>query len=170
MPKVWRFPPNSGEPKVPQPSKFVAERKTEALRARRLGASDRTCAAAAGVDHKTLGSWLEKGREADEGSPYRDFFDAWEGARAQHIIRHLENVEKHASDKPDLSWRLLERFEEGFAPPAPQLPTTAGPVLIQLAFVNGQPSGEGTVIDVPESPTRPRRLSAASTEDRGKAS
>jgi hypothetical protein len=156
---------------VPGASKFVATRKTEALRARRLGGSERTCAAAAGVDHKTLGSWLEKGRDAEDGTPYREFFLAWEAARAELVVRHLENVNKHAPDKPDLSWKFLERFEEGFAPPAPQLPAVAhGPVLIQLAFGDGRFSGEGTVIDVQEVPAGPRRLPEDSAADRGKAS
>src|SRR6185436_1898218 len=156
---------------MPTPSKFTADRKEEILRCARLGGSNSTCAAAGGIGEATLRDWLERGANSEEGSAYRDFYEAFQAAKAVPNVRALEIVQKAMADKPDLAWKFLERREGGFAPPAPQAPAaSAGPVLIQLAFVNGQPSGEGTVIDVPEIPTRPRRISEASTADRGKAS
>src|SRR5881394_1283637 len=130
------------------PSKFTADRKEEILRAKRLGASNLTAARAGGVDEKTLRNWLEKGEAADEGSAYREFWQAFEAAEALPVVRALEIVSKAMIDKPDLAWKFLERREVGFAPPAPQAPALApGAVKIQLAFVDGRVSGEGTVID-----------------------
>lgn len=153
------------------PSKFTRDRREEILRAKRLGASNLTAARCGGIGESTLRDWLEKGAGADEGSPYREFWEEFEASEAVPSIHALEIVQKHMADKPDLAWKFLERREGGFAPPAPQLPASAsGPVLIQLAFVNGQASGEGTVIDVPEGTAAPRRLAAAPATDRGKAS
>lgn len=149
------------------PSKFTAERIEEILRAKRLGASNNTAAAAGGVDEKTLRDWVQKGEKAPEGSPYRQFFEDFRGAVAFPNVRALEIVHQAMQAKPELAWKFLERKEPGYAPvQTPVAP--AVPVLIGLSLGHEAPTQtelvEGTVIDVPPqgsasksgSTTRPR--------------
>ena len=61
---------------MPTPSKFTEARRRLILAALGCGASRRTASRLAGVDHQTLGRWIERGRDGSPGGRWRDFHDA----------------------------------------------------------------------------------------------
>lgn len=138
---------------MPTPSKFTADRRQKIVQALKIGASRRTAAAVAGVDESTLRDWLARGKDAEEGSRWREFYEDCEDAVAHPKMRALGLIYEKLGDDANIAWKFIERREEGYAPPQagpPQAP--AGPVVIALAFHDGEPveSRAGTVIDVGE--------------------
>ncbi len=123
---------------MPTRSKFTAKRRETIIEALRRGNSRRTAAALAGVDHKSITRWLQRGAEAPDGSTWRQFAEAVAHAEAAaagemvEIIRRDAVVEGNA--KSAMWW--LERRDPEFRrqpstepPPAPE-----GPIVIQLSF------------------------------------
>jgi len=141
---------------VPAPSKFTGEARAIVLMARRLGASTQTAARAARIDPETLRRWLERGSKEAEGSRFAQFYDDWQEATAHPNMRALEAVAAGIAEDPKLAMKWLERREEGFAPPAPVLPSQqTGPVHIKLTFTGAAPALpviDGEVIDEQEAP------------------
>lgn len=136
--------------------KFTADRKAEVLRARRLGASQQTCAAAGGISKETLRLWLERGRTSDGGN-YADFAAEFDAAGAYPNVRALEIVQKAMLDKPELAWKFLQVKEPGFAPPATQLPARSGSAVVVNLSLGGRSAptwmqNESEVIDATEVP------------------
>lgn len=118
-------------------SKFTADRRKAILELLSVGASRRTAAAVAGVDHATLSRWLSRGQDAPEGSRWREFYVAVVQAEAHPRIRALETVHRELLDNASLAWRYLERREEGYAPQPFVPPVPQGPVVIQLTLPEG---------------------------------
>lgn len=143
---------------MPTPSKFTEETRTKILQALQVGASQRTAAAIAGIDAATLTRWLEKGRNAEEGSRWAEFHAAVREAEASPRLRALGVIYKEMPDRPDLAWKFLERREPGFAPQLPTQPLVAqGQIEVQLVLSSGQPLAlraadviEGEVVELAE--------------------
>jgi hypothetical protein len=106
---------------MPTPSAFNEERRDKILQTLRMGASRRTAATVAGVDHRTLGRWIDRGKDASEGTRFRVFHDQVQEAEATARVRALSIVYNEMPDNPMLAWRFLERKEPGFAPPSAAL-------------------------------------------------
>jgi hypothetical protein len=143
---------------MPARSKFTQATRQRVLEAKRIGASDRTAAHIAGIDHSTLGRWLARGRGAGEGSSYRALHDEFRAAEAEPRLRALAIVHEQMPDNPSLAWKFIERKEEGFQPPAPVHPLPPWPptMTIQLTL-DGKPlpewsAPEAITIDLPEDP------------------
>ena len=60
---------------MPMPSKFTESRRRVILAALGCGASRRTAAKLASIDHQTLGRWIERGRTSSPGGRWRQFFE-----------------------------------------------------------------------------------------------
>ena len=74
---------------MPMPTKFTAKRRELVLVALSAGASRRTAAEVAGLDHSTLIKWLASGR-APAGTRFRRFYDEVVAAeRGSHRPRLL---------------------------------------------------------------------------------
>ena len=58
---------------MPTPSKFTEARRRLILAALACGASRRTAAALAGIDHETLARWLRRGERSSPGSRWAEF-------------------------------------------------------------------------------------------------
>lgn len=126
---------------MPTRSKFTADRRHAILELLRAGASRRTAASVAGVDHSTLLRWIERGKSGAPGGRFREFFEAVEQAEADPRLRALETVYKELPDNPGLAWKFLERREPGYAPSMPQAPSPpVGPILIQLTLPESPPA------------------------------
>jgi hypothetical protein len=131
---------------MPAPSKFKADVKQKILEAKMVGASNRTAAAVARVDIATLTRWLDKGKSAPEGSPYREFHDDFRAAEAHPNMRALGVIYKDLPDVSSLAWKFIERREPGYAPPMPQTQAIqAAPVMIHLSFHDGGALDAGTI-------------------------
>ena len=131
---------------MPTPSKFTAETRQRILEAKRIGASDRTAAQIAHVDHSTLGRWLARGKDAPEGSRFREFHDEFRAAEAEPRLRALAIIHEQMPDNPSLAWKFIERREPGYAPPisaVPQWPPTKQ--VINLTLGDGKPEPPGMV-------------------------
>ena len=126
---------------MPARSKFTQATRQRVLEAKRIGASDRTAAHIAGIDHSTLGRWLARGKGAGEGSSYRAFHDEFRAAEAEPRLRALAIVHEQMPDNPSLAWKFIERREDGYAPPAAAPPSPAWPptTVIQLKLSDGRP-------------------------------
>ena len=156
---------------MPTPTKFKAEVKQKIIQALSVGASRRTAAAVAGIDESNLRRWMERGKNASEGTAYREFHDDVIAAEAAPRIRALGVVYKELPDNPGLAWKFLERREPGYAPPMPTLPTGPAPVLVQLNFHDGTSAGEqfaaqvieGTAIEQDEATAEITALPAPSS-------
>jgi hypothetical protein len=150
---------------MPTPSKFKAEVRQKIIQALSVGASRRTAAAIAGVDQAQIRRWLEKGETAAEGTSYREFYTDVISAEAAPRMRALGVIYKELPDNPGLAWKFIERREDGYAPPIPQMVQTAPQVQIQLSFHDGgavtasavESYIEGEVIEQDEE-SRPRSL------------
>jgi hypothetical protein len=125
---------------MPARSKFTQATRQRILEAKRIGASDRTAAHIAGIDHSTLGRWLSRGKGAGEGSTYRAFHDEFRAAEAEPRLRALAIVHKEMPDNPSLAWKFIERREDGFSPPGPMPPSPQWPqtTVIQLSLSDGR--------------------------------
>lgn len=135
---------------MPTPSKFTEPVRKKVLEALKVGASHRTAAAVAGIGENTLRRWLERGREAEEGSRWRTFVEEVEQAEAHPKVRALGIIYREMNDNASLAWKFIERREHGYAPPMPQGPSApSGPVVIQLSLSDGRPLAlSDTVIEV----------------------
>ncbi len=103
---------------MPFPSSFTEDRRDKILQALRVGASQRTAAAIAGISEGTLRDWLKKGKAAAKGTQFREFYDAAQEAEASPRLRALGIVYKEMPANPALAWKFLERKEPGFEPPS----------------------------------------------------
>jgi hypothetical protein len=94
---------------MPTPSKFTEARRRVVLGALGCGASRRTAAKLAGIDHQTLGRWLERGQRASPEGRWGRFYWAAVAAEADPKLRVFPNLD----DEPNMSttWRFLERTE-----------------------------------------------------------
>ena len=126
---------------MPARSKFTAETRQRILEMKRLGASDRTAAAVAGIDHATLFRWLRRGEDAAQGSRFREFYEAHQAAEAEPRVRALAIVHDSLADNPSLAWKFLERREPGYAPPTASPPMLEWPetTTIHLTLGDGKP-------------------------------
>lgn len=137
-----------------RPSKFTQERRDKILEVLRLGGSKHTAADYARVDRSQISRWLARGKEAEEGSSFRQFYEDVIEAEAQPRVRALWSVNKAMSDNPTLAFKFLERREPGFAPPMPSAPAAAAVVAVHLSFADGSPA-EPTWMDVIDAPQVP---------------
>jgi len=140
---------------MPARSKFTAERRDRILEVLRVGASLRVAAAVAGVDHSTLLRWLERGKDAPEGSAYGQFYEAVRAAEAAPKVRALAIVHDQMVDNPTLAWKFIERRVDGFAPPTSPPPARwpTQPTVINLTLGDGKPvpswGGPADTITIP---------------------
>lgn len=138
-------------------SKFQQRVIQRILQAASVGCSQETCAALAGIDQATLSRWLKKGRleleraeDLDNLPAFaqfaKDFFEVQAGMNE----RALTIINREMDTNPMLAWKVVERREKGYQPPAPALPEKpSGPVVIQLTLANGAPVDNGrTIIEV----------------------
>lgn len=131
---------------MPTPTKFTAETRQKILQALQVGASRRTAAAIAGVDHTQVQRWMKKGSDAASGTRFREFYEDVNRAEASPRMRALGVIYKELPDNPGLAWKFIERTEPGYAPPMPQMQAApAQPVLIHLSFHDGGPLDSGTI-------------------------
>ncbi len=134
---------------MPARSKFTAEARKAILEAKRVGASDATAAAIGHIDPATLVRWKDRGKDAEEGTSYRQFWEDFQEAEAHPKMRALGVIYKEMPDNPTLAWKFIERREKGYAPPMPQgPPAPQGPVIIQLGLSDGRPALASTTIEV----------------------
>jgi hypothetical protein len=143
---------------MPTKTKFTAAVKTRILDAKRIGASNATAAAWAGINEDTLRRWLLDGKTSAEGSAKRVFHDEFRQAEVEPNLKALAVIQTEVEENknPTVAMKFLERKEPGFAPPAPAgVAVPAGPVVIHLTL-GGSPRMpawiEGEVIDAPQSP------------------
>jgi hypothetical protein len=129
---------------MPTRSKFVAPVRAQILQLLAAGASRRTAAMAAGVDHRTLGRWIERGETAHpEGRWHQFYLDVLE-AEAAPRLRALKIVHDALPDDPGLAWKFTERQVDGFGPPGRQPPAPAiPPMTIDVVFVDARPPDLG---------------------------
>lgn len=107
---------------MPTPSKFTAANRHLVLELLRAGASRREAAKMAGLDHSTLVKWIQRGRKAEPGGRWREFYLDVVKAEADPAVRLLRpSPDGPFGGDPRLAWRYLERSEE-FAPDPPSLP------------------------------------------------
>ena len=133
---------------MPTPSKFTAESRQKVLEALRVGASQRTAAAVAGVDVATLRRWVERGKAAAQGTRWAQFAADYEEAEAHPRVRALGIIYSELPDNPGLAWKFIERREPGYAPPMPVAPAgPVGPVVIQLSLSDGSLPAIGMLDD-----------------------
>lgn len=137
---------------MPTPSKFTAERRQRIIQALSIGASRNTAAGIAGVDESAIRRWIAKGKEAEPGSRFREFYEEVIQAEASPRMRALGIIYKEMPDNPVLAWKYIERREPGFAPPVAGIGAPSQqPVVIQLNFHDGsstQPAlTEGDVVE-----------------------
>lgn len=126
------------EPKTGR-SKFDSGRRAKILEVLEYGASMETAAAIARITPVTLYRWLRQGEDANPESQFGKFYLDVMEARAKPKERALRTVSNELDDDPAMAWKFLERREPGFAPPSQRiLGGPASPVVIQLAFANGQ--------------------------------
>lgn len=142
---------------MPTPSKFTEATRKRILDAKRIGASNPTAAAWAGIDAETLRRWLVEGKKASEGTAKRTFHDTFRQVEVEPNLKALAVLTTEMADNPAMALKFLERKEPGFAPPQPAGATTqAAPVVINLTFADGGvalPRWIDTeVIDATESP------------------
>ena len=120
---------------MPAPSKFNPETRQKIIQALSVGASRRTAAAIAGVDHQTLARWLERGKTSAEGTRWHEFYMEAMEAEASPRMRALGIIYREMPDNPRLAWDYVQRREPGYAPPMPNVQQAlAGPVVIQFSF------------------------------------
>jgi hypothetical protein len=114
---------------MPAPSKFTRKRTALIVAAVSVGASRRTAATLAGIDHATLHRWLEFGERAAPGGRWRKFFEAVQDAESHPRLAVFPDVE----DEPNVSeaWRFLERSEFR--------PDPAGISSVTVTFHDGTP-------------------------------
>lgn len=138
-------------------SKFRQDVIQRVLQAAAIGCSQETCAALAGIDQATLSRWLKKGREElehaqdpDNLPAFAQFARDFAQCQASQIEHALTVIDREMDTNPMLAWKVVERREKGYQPPAPALPEKpSGPVIIQLKLANGAPlESERTIIDV----------------------
>lgn len=142
---------------MPTPSKFTEATRKRILDAKKIGASNATAAAHAGIDTETLRRWINDGKTASEGTAKRVFHDAFREAEVQPNLKALLVLTTEMADNPNLALKFLERKEPGFAPPQPAgVAQAAGPVVINLTFSDGAAALprwiDTEVIDATESP------------------
>jgi hypothetical protein len=123
---------------VPTPTKFKAEVRQKIIQALSVGASRRTAAAIAGVDHEQIRRWMDKGKNSAEGTAYHEFYIDVISAEASPRMRALGVIYKELPDNPGLAWKFVERREPGYeAPIAAIQQPQATPVVVHLSFHDG---------------------------------
>jgi hypothetical protein len=144
---------------MPARSKFTPAAKKRILDAKRIGASNATAAAWAGIDTDTLRRWLLDGRAAGEGSAKRVFHDEFRQAEVEPNLKALAVIQTEVEENknPTVAMKFLERKEPGFAPPVPAgVAASQSPVVINLTFADGGAALprwiDTEVIDAQESP------------------
>jgi hypothetical protein len=162
---------------MPTRSKFTAETRAKIIQALKVGASANMAAAIAGVDEAQIRRWRAKGKESEEGTSHREFYEACKEAEAHPGLRALGIIYKELPDNPTLAWKYVERKVPGYEPPV-QAPTVIAPVNLTLSFFETLPPlAEGEVVDgevVDEqsgtSPSEPTAITAgaASKSARGR--
>jgi hypothetical protein len=101
-----------------RPTKFTRRRREVILELLSTGASRRTAAAVAGVDHATLGRWIARGASARAGSTWSEFALDVRQAEAEPKLRALQIAYDNWDGRPELAWKFLEREE--FVLPTPK--------------------------------------------------
>lgn len=143
---------------------FTAQRRERILRAKRVGASDRTAAQVAGISSSTLQDWKRRGREGTKDSAYRKFLEDMEEAEAHPKERALGIIYDSIADRPDLAWKFIERREGGYEPPAREpAPAAIQPVSITLSFFEtATPNSEVSIVanSTEPDPSEPPALEA----------
>jgi hypothetical protein len=142
---------------MPTKSKFTEATRKRILDAKRIGASNATAAAWAGIDADTLRRWLLDGKAASEGTTKRTFHDTFRQVEVEPNLKALAVLTNEMADNPNLALKFLERKEPGFAPPVPAgVAQAAGPVVINLTFQDGGSALpqwiDSEVIDATQSP------------------
>jgi hypothetical protein len=135
---------------MPRPSKFTAQVRGVVLGQLELGLSRQTAAHSARIGETTLRRWLDRGKDAPEGSRWHEFYLDVLEAEARAASGKMRLV--HDSERPDLAWKWLERREPGLAPPQPNPPAVLpAPITINLALADGAlPALMGPALDVIE--------------------
>lgn len=80
----------------------------------RAGATGEVAAQTIGVVRSTYYVWLEKGRDAPEGTPYREFHDRVQRARAESEVGLVARIAQAAGNGSwgAAAWLLERRFPE----------------------------------------------------------
>jgi hypothetical protein len=151
---------------VPNHSKFTADAREKALEARAFGAPLSDCAAYAGVDPRTMGRWLERGKNsAERGGIYADFHAEWLRVTAAPRIRALRIWHEAMADKPELAVKFAERQIDGYAQERALTQVAVGSPIVELSFpdtriVQDAELVEGQVIDIESQSTSRHSLPA----------
>jgi hypothetical protein len=104
---------------VPRPSKFVRARKERLLAVLAAGGSRRQAAAVAGIDPKTLRTWLRRGEQGHPEGRWCRFYEDVLQAEADPRPRALPDPDDDSFDgDPWLAMRYLETHEPAFAMPS----------------------------------------------------
>jgi transposase len=122
---------------VPTPSKFTSERRARILEVLSAGDSRRAAAAVAGIDHATLGRWLERGRRGAPGGRWHSFMRDVEEAETHPALRVIREEYDKASDSPWAAFRYLERHDVWAEDDEPDPPD--GPVVITFELSERPP-------------------------------
>jgi hypothetical protein len=140
-------------------SKFTKQTTDAIIAYIARGAFWNVAAQAVGINSSTLANWLEKGERAEEGDPYRDFFEAIMTARA--VARAgAETVVYEADPK---TWLLYgpgrERpGEPGWSRQTQVTGPDAGPITVRTVWGTAADQAaaavalEGTKKDLPALP------------------
>lgn len=124
---------------MPTPSKFTEARRRLILAALGVGASRRTAAKLAGVDHQTLGRWIERGRHSSPGGRWRNFCEAVLAAEAAQPGPGLLPLPPDVSTA-EIRWAEQLIFGSGRSPADPaEWSTGWGPGSIEVTFSDGTP-------------------------------
>ena len=139
---------------MPMPSKFTRKRRELIVVCLSAGASRRTAAQVAGIDHSTLVKWISAGSRGAPGGMWRGFHDAVVAAEAGSHRPRLLPLRETPPAVVRNAWEIVERmFEEDFAEPTP-------PPAISISFADGTPIS-GTIDPRPEKSPAPSPLSGA---------
>jgi hypothetical protein len=107
------------------------------------GGSRRAAAARAGIDHATLGRWLERGRQGAPGGRWHSFANDVAQAETHPAMRALREEYDRLGESPSAALRFLEHTDWA-AEDEPELADS--PVVIELRFHDCQPRrGDGVI-------------------------
>jgi hypothetical protein len=139
---------------MPMPTKFTAKRRELVIVALSAGASRRTAAEVAGVDHSTLVKWIGTGSRGAPGGMWRRLHDAVVAAEeGSHRPRLLPLRETPPAVLRN-AWQIVEReLDSDVAEPAPSL-------AVNLFFADGTPISR-TLDPRPEKRPAPSPISGA---------
>ncbi|MDP9329995.1 MAG: hypothetical protein M3P11_05055 [Actinomycetota bacterium] len=125
---------------MPGRSKFTSERRSLILEILGAGGSRRAAAARAGIDHATLGRWLERGRKGAPGGRWHTFANDVAQAETHPAMRALREQYDKLSDSPMAAFRFLDERTDWADEPDP----ADGLVVVELKFPDNPPRlGDG---------------------------